>query len=68
MIDAALPQLLTADEAMRLTGIRSRTTLARIRRQHPGIAVRIPGMRNYRYVRMILVDYLAAAPQPADKP
>lgn len=52
----ATAELLTASQAMSLLGIRSKATLRKIRQSKPGVAVVIPGMRQHRYVRRILIE------------
>lgn len=60
-----LPELLSSAEALSVLGIRSRSTLARIRVARPEVAVVVPGMRQPRYRRAVLLAWLDSSRQSA---
>lgn len=60
-IDMNASELLRPSEAMAVLGIRHRDTLRRLRRCHPEIAVKLPGMKHHRYRRAQLVHLVQHA-------
>lgn len=50
-----MPEYLRPSEAMTFLGIRHRDTLRKLRRAHPGIAVRFGFMKHHRYITAQLV-------------
>lgn len=50
-----LPEFMRPSEAMAFLGIRHPDTLRKLRRAHPGIAIRFGGMKHHRYLTVKLV-------------
>lgn len=46
-----IPEFMTPGQAMQLLRVRSPKTLRKLRQAHPDLAIRLPGMKHWRYVQ-----------------